>query len=51
VKQKFHELLGTFNPKYEVKGTKEVAYVAKKTDGGSTDDNGGEGGGSTDPNE
>lgn len=53
VKQKFHELLGTFNPKYEVKGTKEVAYVAKKTDGGSTDNTGGggEGGGSTDPNE
>ena len=30
VQKKFHELFATHKPKYEVKGTKEVAYVAKK---------------------
>ena len=29
VKQKFHELLSEFKPKYEVKGVVEKAYVAK----------------------
>ena len=53
VQQKFHELLQDFKPKYEVKSIQERAYVAKKTtDGGSTDNTGGEGGsGSGDPNE
>lgn len=45
VKQKFHEKLQEFKPKYEVKGTKEIAYVAKKdgSDGGDGG-NGGNGG-------
>ena len=43
VQQKFHELLGEYKPKYEVKGIVEKAYVAKK-DGTGTGDNTGEGG-------
>ena len=43
VQKKFHELFATHKPKYEVKGTKEVAYVQKKTttDSTQTGDNGG----------
>ena len=40
VQKKFHELLAEYKPKYEVKGTKDVPYVAKTNSG-----NGGEGGG------
>ena len=39
VQKKFHELLAEYKPKYEVKGTKDVPYVAKTNSG-----NGGEGG-------
>ena len=50
VKQKFHELLDEYKPKYEVKGTKEVAYVSKKdgnggNTGGSDNQGGGDNGG------
>ena len=45
VQKKFHELFATHKPKYEVKGTKEVAYVAKK--GSDAGDGGETGGGST----
>lgn len=52
VKQKFHELLDEYKPKYEVKGTKEVAYVSKKDgNGGNTggsDNQGGDNGGGND---
>ena len=37
VQKKFHELFATHKPKYEVKGTKEVADIAKKGSEGSTD--------------
>ena len=47
VQQKFHELLGEYKPKYEVKGIVEKAYVAKK-DGTGTDNTGDNtGGGNT----
>ena len=46
VKQKFHELLDEYKPKYEVKGTKEVAYVSKKDgNGGNTGGSDNQGGG------
>ena len=53
VKQKFHELLDEYKPKYEVKGTKEVAYVSKKdgnggSTGGSDNQGGGDNGGGND---
>ena len=53
VKQKFHELLDEYKPKYEVKGTKEVAYVSKKdgnggNTGGSDNQGGGDNGGGND---
>ena len=53
VKQKFHELLDEYKPKYEVKGTKEVAYVSKKdgnggNTGGSDNQGGGDNGGNND---
>ena len=53
VKQKFHELLDEYKPKYEVKGTKEVAYVSKKdgndtTNTGGSDNQGGDNGGGND---
>ena len=42
VQKKFHELFATHKPKYEVKGTKEVAYVQKKgSDAGGGDNSGG----------
>ncbi len=42
VKQKFHELLADYKPKYHVKDTVERAYVEKKDGSGSgSDDNGG----------
>ena len=57
VQQKFHELLGEYKPKYEVKDIKEVAYVPKKDsasgDGGSSSDQQGgdnqQGGGEMEP--
>jgi len=42
VKQKFHELLSEFKPKYEVKGVVEKAYVAKT--GENENENGNQGG-------
>ena len=50
VKQKYHELLAGYKPKYEVKGTVEKAYVEKK-DGSSSDgsDNGGSDGDGNEP--
>ena len=51
VQKKFHELLAEYKPKYEVKGTKEIPYLQKKTgeDDDTGDDNqgnqGGNGGG------
>lgn len=54
VKQKFHELLDEYKPKYEVKGTKEVAFVPKKdgnnggNTGGSDNQGGGDNGGGND---
>ena len=47
VRQKFHDLLAGYKPKYEVKGIKERPYVARRTDddgddGSSSDDNGGD---------
>lgn len=41
VQKKFHELLDDYKPKYEVKGIKEVPYVAKggNTEGGGTNGN------------
>lgn len=42
VKQKFHELLADYKPKYQVKDTVERPYVEKKDGSGSdSDDNGG----------
>ena len=43
VQKKFHELLAEYKPKYEVKGTKDVPYVAKTNSGnaGEGGDNGG----------
>jgi hypothetical protein len=40
VQKKFHELLDDYKPKYEVKGIKEVPYVAKggNTEGGGTNE-------------
>lgn len=55
VKQKFHELLAEFKPKYEVKDTKEVEYVQRKnSDMGEVDNTGtntgtGDEGGTTPP--
>ena len=49
VQKKFHELLAEYKPKYEVKGTKEIPYLQKKTDEGTQgtgDDNQGNQGGS-----
>ncbi len=43
VKQKFHELLSDFKPKYEVKGIVERAYVAKTGEDGTDSGNGGGG--------
>jgi hypothetical protein len=50
VKQKFHELLDEYKPKYEVKGTKEVAYVPKKdgNQGGNQGGSDNQGGGNND---
>ena len=44
VQQKFHELLGEYKPKYQVKGIVERAYVERK-DGSQQGDNGGTDGG------
>ena len=44
VQKKFHELFATHNPKYEVKGTKEVAYVQKKGSDDNTQTGGNTGG-------
>jgi len=41
VQKKFHELLDEYKPKYEVKGIKEVAYVAKGNGNGGSDNQGG----------
>lgn len=44
VQQKFHELLGEYKPKYQVKGIVERAYVERKdSDGGGSGDNTGGG--------
>ena len=52
VQKKFHDLLDEYKPKYEVKGTKEVAYVPKKDGnggtGGSDNQGGGDNGGGND---
>ncbi len=45
VQKKFHELFATHKPKYEVKGTKEVAYVQKKASGDDNTSTGGDAGG------
>jgi hypothetical protein len=44
VKQKFHELLSEFKPKYEVKGVVEKAYVAKTGENENENENGNQGG-------
>ena len=56
VRQKFHDLLAGYKPKYEVKGIKERPYVARRTDddedGGSASGGGSQeqtGGGSSAP--
>lgn len=52
VQKKMHELLADYKPKYEVKGVKEVPYVARTNGDGGDDqgDNGGDnGGGGGDP--
>ena len=54
VQKKFHELRDEYKPKYEVKGIKEVAYVAKgdgtggNQGGGSDNQGGGDNGGGND---
>lgn len=40
VRQKFHELLADYKPRYEVKDTKERPYVQRKASDGSDDDSG-----------
>ena len=46
VQKKMHELLAEYKPKYEIRGTKEVAYVQKKDSTGTGTDTGGDNGGS-----
>lgn len=43
VRQKFHELLADYKPRYEVKDTKERPYVQRKGSDGSDDNQGGSG--------
>ena len=45
VQKKMHELLAEYKPKYEVRGTKEVAYVQKKDSTGTGTNTGGDNGG------
>jgi len=40
VRQKFHDLLSDYKPRYEVKDTKERPYVQRKGSDGSDDDSG-----------
>ena len=52
VQQKFHELLGEYKPKYQVKGIVERAYVERKDgEGGGNTNTGGDNGGTDEGDE